>query len=52
MSRAAIMKNLREKQEVLEWLVKKNINTVDGVGHVIAKHYTNKDKLFKEIRKR
>jgi len=52
LSRSDILKSLKEKEEVLNWLVKKNINTVDGVGHVIAKYYTEKDKLFKEIRKR
>ena len=52
LSRSDILKSLKEKEEVLNWLVKKNINTVDGVGHVIAKYYTEKAKLFKEIRKR
>ena len=42
---------MREKQEVLDWLVKKDINTVDGVGHVIARYYTDKDTLLRAIRK-
>ena len=46
-----ILKNLKDKQEVLSWLIKKDINTVDGVGHVIARYYTNKDLLLSSIKK-
>ena len=46
-----ITKDLKEKVSVLKYLVKKDINTVDKVGHVIAKYYTNKNNLLKQISK-
>ncbi|MBW2977938.1 Flp pilus assembly complex ATPase component TadA [Candidatus Woesearchaeota archaeon] len=51
MSRQEINADIKEKSRVLKWLVKKNINTVDEVGHVIAKYYTNKAALLKQISK-
>ena len=45
-----IKKDLFEKQKVLEYLVKQNIGTVDGVGRVMAEYYTNKEKLMSLIK--
>ena len=44
-------KSLKEKENVLKWLVKQNINTVDDVGKVMAEYYTNPDYLMKCVRK-
>jgi flagellar protein FlaI len=44
-------KSLKEKESVLKWLVKQNINTVDGVGRVMAEYYTNTDYLMKFVKK-
>lgn len=52
LTRKEIRADLREKGRVLRWLVKKNINTVDEVGHIIAKYYTDKDKLLRQISKK
>lgn len=41
---------LKEKEVVLKWLVKQNINTVDTVGEVMAEYYTNKEKLMKCVK--
>jgi len=41
---------LKEKEVVLKWLVKQNINTVDNVGKVMAEYYTNKEKLMKFVK--
>ena len=41
--------HLKEKEAVLKWLVKKNINTVEDVGRIIAQYYNNPDKLFRSI---
>ena len=46
----SIKKELAEKETVLKWLVRQNINTVDGVGRVMAEYYTNKDNLMKFVR--
>ena len=44
-----INKDLEEKQSVLKYLVKQEIETVDGVGRVMAEYYTNKENLMKLI---
>ena len=42
--------SISEKEAVLKWLVKKNIDTVDGVGRVMAEYYTNLDSFMKIVR--
>lgn len=49
-SQNSIKKELLEKESVLKWLTKQDINTVDGVGKVMAEYYTNKDNLMKFVR--
>ncbi len=44
-------KSLREKEAILKWLVKKNVNTVDNVGKVMAQYYTQPDYLMKLVKK-
>jgi len=44
-------KILERKVKVLQYLMKHNINTVDGVGRVIAMYYTAEDELMELIRK-
>ena len=46
-----IKESLKEKEMVLKWLVKNNINTVDGVGRAMAEYYTNKDNLMDCVKK-
>jgi len=43
-------KELEEKIEILKYLVNLNIDTVDGVGRIIAEYYTNKDNLMKFVK--
>ena len=50
-TRNELNKSLTEKEAVLKWLVKNNINTVDTVGRVMAEYYTNKDNLMNYVRK-
>jgi len=39
MSDSEIKKNLAERREILNWLVKEDINDVDAVGKIIAQYY-------------
>ena len=48
-TRAEINHELKEKEKVLNYLVKQKIETVDTVGRVMAEYYTNKDKLMKLV---
>ncbi len=42
-------KDIDKKIKVLKYLVKNSINTVDGVGRVIAEFYTNEENLMKYV---
>ncbi len=46
-----IEESLKEKETVLKWIVKNNINTVDGVGRAMAEYYTNKENIMDCVRK-
>jgi flagellar protein FlaI len=46
-----IKNTLRERKEILDYMVKKDIKTVDGVGDIISKYYDNPDAVIKMIRK-
>ena len=50
-TRSEMSRSLNEKEAVLKWLVKNNINTVDTVGRVMAEYYTNEDNLMAYVRK-
>ena len=50
-SKNELNKSLHEKEAVLKWLVKQNINTVDGVGKAMAEYYTDTENLMKFVRK-
>ncbi len=50
-SRNEIKRSITEKEAVLKWLTKREINTVDGVGRVMAEYYTNKDNLMGCVKK-
>ena len=50
-SNSELNRSLKEKESVLKWIFKKNIDTVDSVGRVMAEYYTNKDHLMQIVRK-
>ena len=50
-SRNELKKSLSEKEQVLKWMVKQNVNTVDTVGKVMAEYYTDPDYLMKLVKK-
>ena len=49
-SQNELKKSLKEKEAILKWLVKQNINTVDGVGKVMGEYYTQPDYLMKFVK--
>ena len=50
-SNSELKKSLKEKENILKWLVKQDINTVDEVGKVMAEYYTQPDYLMGLVRK-
>ncbi|HSU72264.1 MAG TPA: ATPase, T2SS/T4P/T4SS family [Candidatus Binatia bacterium] len=49
-SNAELKRHLKEKEKVLNYLVKNKINTVDGVGKVVAEYYLDHDAFLKSMR--
>jgi hypothetical protein len=51
MSDKDIVKTLREREKVLQWMVKHQVSTVNGVGKIIAEYYMDPKNLLKIIEK-
>ncbi|MEM2963218.1 MAG: ATPase, T2SS/T4P/T4SS family [Candidatus Anstonellales archaeon] len=47
-----IKSDLKEKEEVLQFMVEKNINSVEGVGNIISDYYDSQSSLLTKIRKK
>lgn len=45
-----IRRNLAEKQEILEWMVKNGINTIEDVSHIIASYYNRPEEVLRMVR--
>ncbi|MBS3150212.1 CpaF family protein [Candidatus Woesearchaeota archaeon] len=43
--------DLKEKAEILKWLVRKNIDDMNGIGKVVATYYTNREGLLNFIKR-
>jgi len=52
MSSREIDKDLKEREMVLKWFVKKQINEINRVGEIISTYYTNPDKVLEMASKR
>lgn len=51
-STAELNADLKEKEKVLNYLLEMNIETINGVGQVMAEYYTDKDNLMKHVAKK
>lgn len=51
LNQSEINESLKEKSLILRWLAKNKIDTIDGIGKVVANYYTNRDSLINFIRK-
>ena len=52
MDRQEIAQNLEDKEEVLQWMVDKQITDVDEVGKIIAEYYQDEEKVIEMARNR
>jgi flagellar protein FlaI len=50
MSDDEIQREIKEKQQVIEYLIKQEVTQVDAVGRVIAEYYTDKENLMRFVR--
>ncbi len=46
-----INQDLKEKAQILSWLVKKKIDVVDDIGKIVGTYYTDREKILNFIRK-
>ena len=51
MDEKEINASLGEKEEILRWLEKNNVNTVDEVGRVVSDYYADPEALLARVRK-
>ncbi len=45
-----LQKDISEKIEILKWMVKHKINTINTVGKTISEYYADRDRFFKNIK--
>ncbi len=50
LTKEEIKKDISEKEKILDWMVKLNINTINTVGKVMSEYYSDKEKLLKDIK--
>ncbi|MFH8080710.1 MAG: type II/IV secretion system ATPase subunit [Candidatus Aenigmatarchaeota archaeon] len=51
MSDKEIITTLKERERVLNWMIKHNVNTVNGVGKIIAEYYMDSKNVMKIVEK-
>jgi len=44
-----LSEDMKEKENILKWLVKNKVNTVNTVGKVVSEYYTDKEKFMKTL---
>lgn len=49
MTREEMNENIEEKKDVLRWMEENDVNTVDGVGQVIAEYYSEKENVMELV---
>jgi flagellar protein FlaI len=52
MSIEDVEKDLKEKVQILNWLVKNQIKDIHKVGRIISEYYSNKEEVLKRIKKK
>lgn len=50
MTEEEIMEDLKEKEMILDWMVKNHVKTVDGVGKVIAEYYRDPNRVLSVVK--
>jgi len=50
-SRRELTNDIKEKESILKYLVKKQINNVDAVGKIVADYYVKPDEVLKMMRR-
>jgi len=51
MNEKDIDRNLKEKKDILDWLVKNKVKDINEVGRIVSEYYRNPDEILKMVRK-
>ena len=51
MNETELKQDLKNKQKILDWMVRHNVNTIDSVGHTISSFYSDSEGFVKKISK-
>ena len=51
MNEKEINKNLKEKEKILDWMLKNNIDYVDGVGKIVSEYYKDPGSVLDVVKK-
>src|SRR3989344_5921230 len=51
LSRAEIQQEIRDKQKILEWMIKFDIHNINEVGKIMAQYYQDSDEITKLVEK-
>ncbi len=51
MSDSEVDRSLKEKKDILHWLVKKDVNDLNTVGKIVSEYYMDPEKVLKGIKK-
>ena len=51
LTQAEISSEMKEKQEVLKWLLKNDVRTTDKIGRVVVEYYVNEEKVLTAMKK-
>lgn len=46
MDREEIFENISDKEEVLQWMIDREVTDVDEVGKIIAEYYNNEEQII------
>jgi len=49
MTEEEIAENMEEKETVLKWMVREEVNDLEKVGHVVAQYYSDSEELLDKI---
>jgi hypothetical protein len=46
MDRSEVYESMEDKQKILGWMLEKDINSVDNVGRIVSKYYSDPEKVI------
>ncbi len=51
MTQKEINRNLKEKQDILKWMLKNNVRDIDRIGRIVSSYYIDEDQILEGVKK-